>query len=479
MLKAWRGPTFTAHVVVISVILAACGGKPSSGSWSPSGSLAASFTMSAVPSSVPGGISILSFELSVSDISLTSATTGKSFDFPVANPTLDLNKQLSDSAYLGTGTFPADTYNQVHVAISGSRLVYCTSATGLPGCAPGTIQTVTGSPVVLPFNFSQPTLGPSATGIGVRFRMFMANALVLNSSGTAVQSIDFTRPQVALAEQLPLAANLTSGQLDYVEDLTGVVTNVTASTITLQTALAGTITANVAGTSTFAIPPCANNAISCVQVGQVADIDTILNADGTFILMLFDPIDSTSNDWVEGVIGYAPTSTFQFQLVVTNFAPATTSSKIGTSLHIGDQAAVNISAGVSFDIDEKNLFVPANRFAGAQTTSELFPAQVVAVRAGNFTAASGATPASLTADALTLRFSRLSGMPASSGLNFQFIPTGPYLGLQNGVSTYVTSGVTNYDLANPGSTVSANTPAAIRALYLGPTVGFTLAKVRQ
>jgi len=437
------------------------------------------FTVSAVPGSVPGGISILSFTVNVSTISLTSQTNGKIQNFTPTNTAVDLNKQLSDSAYLGRGTFTNDAYNEVKLSITSSTLVYCASTTGIAGCNSGSIQTVTGGPAVVPFNWSQPTLGPSTTGLGVRFRFFMANILVLNSAGTAVQSIDFTGSLAALSEKLPLAANLTSGQLDYIEDLTGVVTAVGASSITLQTATAGTITANVVATSNFAVPPCANNAISCATVGQVADIDAILNADGTFTLLLFDPIDTTSTDWVEGVIGYAPTSASQFQIVVTNFVPATTGSKIGTSLHLGDQATVNIASGVSFTIDAKNLFIPVNSFAGAADTSALFPGQVVAVRASSFTAGSGTTPASVTANALTLRFSRLSGVPGSPGPNFQYLPTGPYFGIQNVATTYETSGFTNYDLSTSGTLVTTNTAAAIRALYLGPNVGFTIAKVRQ
>jgi hypothetical protein len=493
-MKAWRGPILIAHLVVVSMILAACGGTPtgpnwgggsssgsggSGGSGGTSGTLPISFLVSSAPSSIPANISVLSFSVNISKITLTSQATGKTFDFTPTNPVLDLNKQLSDSAYLGTGTFPDDAYSGVQLSISSSRLVYCTSTLGVPGCNAGAIQTVTGGTAVVPFNFSQPTLGPSATGIGVRFGFHMGNVIVLNSGGTAVQSIDFVNTLAALGESLPSATNLGTGQLDYIEDLTGVVTSVGASTIKLQTAFAGTITADVAPTSNFAIPPCANNDISCVQVGQVADMDAILNADGTFTLVLFDPIDSTSNDWVEGVVGYAPTSASQFQLVVSNFVPATTGSKIGTSLLLGDPVTVNISSGVSFAIDGKNLSVPANSFAGAQDTSALFPGQVVAVRASSFTAASGATPASLTADTLTLRFSRLSGNPSTAGPNFQFLPAGPYLGIQNVATTYETTGVTNYDLASPGSSVTANQLVGIRALYLGPNIGFTIAKVRQ
>jgi len=101
------------------------------------------------------------------------------------------------------------------------------------------------------------------------------------------------------------------------------------------------------------------------------------------------------------------------------------------------------------------------------------------VRVSSFTAGSSTTPASVTANALTLRFSRLSGTPGAPGPNFQYLPIGPYFGIQNVATTDETTGVTNYDLSTSGSLVTPNTQAAIRALYLNPSLGFTIAKVRQ
>ncbi len=441
-----------------------------------------SFTLSAVPVSVPGSVSLLSFNANVTTISLTSESTGNVTNLTPTNLVVDLNKLLSDSAYLGTYDVASDSYNKVQLFFT-PEVVYCPSTSGVAGCTPGTIQKVTGTPTSLTFTYS-PALTPTTAGIGVRFRVFMARALVLNGAGTAITGIDFTQANVGFSEQLPLAANLAAGQLDYVEDFTGLVTAVGSSSITLQSATAGTITVNVvSGTSNFSTQTCTNNTISCAAVNQVADVDAILKADGTFTLLLFDLLDPSPDDWIEGVIGYAPTLSSQFQLVVTSFGAATSGSVVGSNLHLGDQVTVNLhlQTGSTFSVDGKDLTSGVDNFTGGTDTSVMYPGQVVIVHPTAFTAASGTTPASVNVDSVALRFSRLSGLPGSPGPDFTITPYDPYLGIPVNSLTYETSGVTNYDLLTSGSTLDTTAAAGIRALYFGPpaTSTFAVAKVRQ
>jgi hypothetical protein len=471
---------FAAFVVCA---MNSCSGLPKAGGGGGgggNGSLPVSLTLSSVPAGVPGTISILSFTVNLSGLTLTSQTTGAVTNLSLTNFTVDLNKLLSDSAFLGQFLVASDLFSKIQMSIASSSVVYCTSTSGVAGCTAGSIAKVSGGPSILTFTYS-PALNPTSPGIGVRFRLFMSRALILNSTGTAVQSIDFTQPLVGFSEQLPLAANLTSPQLDYVDDITGVVTKVGTSSVTIQSATAGSITANVTSTSNFSSQNCTTNGISCAKVGQVADMDTVVNADGTFALLLFDPFAAQSADWVEGVISLAPTSASQFSVVVTNFVPAQSGTQIGGSIHLGDQITVNLASGTIFAIDQKNLILPSNNFTGGQDTSVLFPGQVVAVRSTAFTAASGSTPASVTVNSLLLRFSRLAGLPGAPGPNFTFTPTAPFFGIPGTAQTQETSIVTNYDLPVSGTSLTAAQAAGISALYLGTpsTAIFAVSKVRQ
>ena len=66
----------------------------------------------------------------------------------------------------------------------------------------------------------------------------------------------------------------------------------------------------------------------CIHVNDVAIVDTILNSDGTFTLIFYQPIVSASTDVIEGIVTGVPNSvTNQFPIVVTDtvFAPAAVS----------------------------------------------------------------------------------------------------------------------------------------------------------
>jgi len=124
--------------------------------------------------------------------------------------------------------------------------------------------------------------------------------------------------------------------MDFVEDVTGIVSSVDVATqsVTIQTATRGSITA-IAGTSTIVSPNCTTfnlgSTFKCAKQGQVASLDTILNMDGTLTLLEYDPLAITAGDW----IGLPPSSSTQFQLVTNDFVLANSDSLIGNKLVIG------------------------------------------------------------------------------------------------------------------------------------------------
>lgn len=428
-------------------------------------------TTKAFPGSAPSTISVLSFTVAIGSISITSSSSKVSTITPT-NPTVDLNKLLSDSTYLGQTTSDSNILTGMEIHINNASVVYCTATAGVPGCNPGSIQTVTltGTTVV---NNAAPTFPITDLNLGMQIGFNLKNALVLNAGGTAVTAIDFTQALTTQVEAIG-EGNLTSPQIEWIEDVTGVVTAASPTQVTLSSTTAGAFTGNiVTGTS---------NLVRAPAVGQVADMDLILNNDGTFTTQVFDQIDTTSNDWIEGVIGYAPTALNQFQIITTNYVPATTGSHLGTNLHLGTPVTVTISPGTSFTVDAKSLTVTTgDNFTSATDTSVMAPGQVVAIRATAFTGPNGTTPATATANAVTLRYTRVTGQPGAGGNNFQFLPIGPYLGIQNLATTFETTGATNYDVPGGGTSATANIVAAIRALYFTSTSGatFYIAKVRQ
>jgi hypothetical protein len=147
---------------------------------------------------------------------------------------------------------------------------------------------------------------------------------------------------------------------------------------------------------------------------------------------------------------------------------------------------VNASA---FLVDIQTLTVPVSAVASFESGNDatiLQPGQTVAVLLTSFTAASGNVLASANADALELRFSRVSGTVGTTGPQFQiqnlpsfFGQTTPAL-VQISAGTGPTSQSTNFDGVSSSTLQTGNT-VSIRALYFGPvgaTTPFSAAKVR-
>lgn len=467
-----------------------------------SGNATVSATIVAVPLVPPPGTNILSFVVTITGVSLTPSTGGAdvSLTLPATSVVVDLTKLQSDSAFLAQalGSVPAATYNKVTVSVSSAVVTYCTQTSpGTPGCSAGTVAQVTQAATVPATSSFSMTLSANQK-VGMQVQFNMAKALTLSTTQPQVVStLDLTAANVLTASVLAptsTTSSLATGQLDFVEDVTGVVTAVTPTAVTVKTATHGSLTAT-ANSSTFFSPNCTNfslpQTIGCAKVSQIASMDTALNADGTFTLLDYDPLDTAATDWIEGVVTLVPTSPTQFQIVANDLFQPASGSLIGTKLAPASTVAINLAAGVTFGVDSKGLIVPAEAttFAGSNDTSVLRAGQTVAVRVSSFTAASGSTAASATVNFVGLRFSRVTGsvssVAAPTSISIQSLP--PFFGQTTAEIAELNSAVvpssapTNYDGVSDGTGLTVGDTVSIRALYFGPAsaMPFTCAKVRK
>jgi hypothetical protein len=289
----------------------------------------------------------------------------------------------------------------------------------------------------------------------------------------------------------PLFSSLPSSALDFIEDVTGVVSSVDAAkqSVTIETATKGSITA-VAGPSTTVSPNCTTfnlgSTFTCAQQGQVASLETVLNADGTFALSGYDPLGITAGDWIEGVVGLPPSSSTQFQLVTNDLVLAPANSLIGNNLELGAPVTVTLVNPKPFVVDTKGLVVPNNTFSGATDASVLTPGETLAVHVVSFTAGSGTTPAAASVDFVYLRFTRVTGSVASFApptlFAMQSFPS--FFGLSVPATVQLSS-ASNFEGITGASGLVSGQTASIRALYFGSPTGptptptpFTAAKVR-
>ena len=490
---------FAALVLLSTVALISCSGspKPCTVNCGGGGTATLSMTWKATPLSPPPNTNLLSFIVDVNTITLTSST-GTNVNIPLnsTNLSVDLTKLQSDSIFLGTSaTVPAGSYTSMTVSLSNPVVTFCTQTLGNTGCAAGSIATISGGAAAAPKISSAPfplTLTSNQqTGLALTFNL--GNALTVNTS-QVVTAVSLGGANVLSVNSLPpTSTSLAAGQLDFVEDVTGVVTavNTTTQSVTVHTATRGSLTA-VANSSTVFSPNCTAFSLgltfaSCVVQGHVASLDMVLKPDGTLTLLEYDPLATTAGDWIEGVVPAAPTSSTQFSLVTNDAVFATSGSIISPKLSFGTSVNVTLLNPKPFLVDSKGLTIPVNLFTGTDA-SILLPGQTLSVHVTAFTPASGSTPAAASIDRVYLRFTRVSGTVAATGtqasFNMQNLPS--FFGLPTQQSVQLTPGAppstptTNFDGVSSGTALSNPQTVSIRALYFGrgTATPFSAAKVR-
>ncbi len=463
--------------------MASCSGfKGGSSGGGGGGTATLSLTLVATPPAPPPSFSLLSFSVDVTGVSLTPASgTAQNVSLNSTTYTVDLTKLQSDSAFLGTSTtLPAGSYTGVTVSFSNPVLWYCAPASQVTaGCAAGGVTQVTGGGTAPPITTTLTLAASQQTGLAINFNL--ANAISVSSQG--VPSINLAATNVLSVGPLPSTANsLATGQLDFVEDVTGVITavNASAQTVTVQTATRGSISAT-GGTATVFSPNCTTQTFSCVVQGQVASLDMALNAGGTFSLLEYDPLAATSGDWIEGMVTTIPASSTQFQVVANDLVASSLLTSSANAL-VGAPVQVTLVNPNVFTVDTKGLTVPVTSFSGTDA-SILVPGETVAVHVTSFTAGSGNTAAAANADTLILRFTRVPGIVLTATFptfSIQSLP--PLFGLTAPQLVQLSSGSpsTNYDGVTSGSGLTAGETVSIRALYYGPIAAtpFSAAKVR-
>ena len=456
-----------------------CGGGGGNGSLN--------LTFAAEPFTPPPNTSILSFAVAVNSVSLTPSAGGSDVTIPLNASSfgVDLTRLQSDSAYLGQfiNSVPAGSYNQLSVNLS-ALVTYCAATSGTPGCNSGSVAQISkafASATTSNFSF---TMGANQQA-GLRVIINFANALTVNSATQAVTAINLTAANVATTVTLPpTLSTLSSGQLDYLEDVTGVITAASSSAVTVQTATRGPITSIITGSTLFSQNCVVLNNSCTPTVGQVASVDATLNIDGTSTMLLFDPLTATSVDLIEGIVTSETTSSTQFQLVANDFVKANSKSLIG-GLSLGDTVNVSLANLASgFFVDGKGLPLTSSTFSGSNSATDIHTGQTVMVRVTAFTPRSGSTPASATSDAVVLRFTRFAATASGAGsaqFNIGSLP--PFFGFTTQPVVQLGNGnpITYLDGYTSNGSITSGDNLGIRALYFGTNVApsFSAAKIRK
>jgi hypothetical protein len=478
--------------------LASCSGLPpaktggSGGGGSGSGTTPLTVTLITAPESDQKAFTVLALSAQISGVALVPAT-GTPIALPLSPSPypVDFNRLTTDSVLLTISTIPAATaFNSMTVAIQNIKVTIANGATAIGTCAANAVcefspapSTATVTATRFPSNLTPGADGNSNIYLSVSEQVDVTSTgsgLTVNFSGTNLDNIgSFNSPR----------KGTPTGAIDLVQDFTGVVTAVSSSSVTVTNGSGVGVTASLSGTildvPQTALCPTLTLA-ACVVQGAVVSMDASVASGGALSATEIDLLDTTAVDSVEGTI-FSPTPG-TFSLVVTDKQVVSANAAL-IAANIGDVFAVTLDPAATYAVDTKNLtsganpIIPSNLF---QSSADILGGQTLRL---HVTAASGTQSGSnqtLTANAVKLRFSRITATANGSStqvltifnLNQIYQVTG---GANQVVQTY--AGATSYDNGITGNNdiggAGTSNLVSMRALFLKSTTPFYATMIRD
>jgi hypothetical protein len=457
-------------LVLIAFTLAACSGVSGGGcvaNCSTAGSV--SLVLTATPPAPTAALSIQAFTATITGITLTPSSGGSAVavNLESTDYVAEFNRVTSDSTLLASNvSVPIGTYNQATITFAAPRVTSCTQPnSGVPGCASGTLVSATGTPGSTTVSTNLTVSNNALTGIALNVNLGTALAQAGSISLANAFTVSTLPPAAALTD-------LASGQLSHLDDIMGVVTGKTSTSITIETSTRGRVTATTNSSTIF---HCAAQNSSCVQTNQPAVMDAVLNSDGTITTTFFEPLPF-SDDLIEGVVTSVPnTISNSFTLVATDSVFAPSNSVLDGSLNPGDQMIVTLAGVVQpFVIIDKGLgnpALPGNSFGGSTSISTITPGMTVLFPVSAYTASSGTTPGAATTDSFALRFTRITATMATA-TSPQFTITGralpPFFGITANQFVLTNPNRLSLDGAQTVTAIPVGSTVSASALFLAP-----------
>lgn len=398
----------------------------------------------AVTDTPPSGLTLLAAQVTVTNAAMNPGNVS----VLAAPQTIELTRLQTDTGLLSVSSAAAGTYSSMMLTFSNLTLTLendtgSTLIVGGTGCVTGAICTVAPTATNLSSTFSVPSFTlASGGGAGLLIDINLSN--LLSSTLTA----DFQNG-VTISPLTPSGGNV----LAAAEDISGQVTTVNAaqSTFTLQTASRAYLLAadNTTAFINFPSNQCAAPSLSCVQAGQILNLDISLGTSGTLLAknVIFEDGTSVETE-VEGVITSLNAPSQQFTLI-----PLMESANV-SGLATGTPVTVNYTGLTAFDID----------FSSASTTGFVFaaPPDLLAGQEVQVMRNASSSGGSINADRVRLRSSRLTA-------NVQSVAAGT-ITLNNLPSLFSTHGILLIQARTSSATIFAGKATGITQIFLNDSL---------
>ena len=442
-------------VLSVGVLAAGCGGGTRTAQPLAPRSLSLS-----IRDNPPSGVSVLSFEVNVTGASLQPSDTSKAAVSLVTSPIeVELTQLETEKALLNALNAPDGTYNSISFTFANPQLTIL-NQTGQT-ITMGTQTCLTGQVCEFKPTLNQSSVTISSTPFPVTISASAPISLTVDFDlNSSIQSNLSVTPSVTLAA---VPAQPSTGELEDIEGLKGQVQSVSSAGVTLLDSTSGqTFTVNVDNNTQyqdFNQAGCAANNFSCVQVGQIVEVEHLLVMDnGTLLGSEIQLDDAVNQEQLEGTIVAVNVATNQFQMVVEDEEPAVPGVSVGNSV------TISINAGAQYAVDSDNLSGAIPSGVSFASASDLLVGQEVKVRALIVSSSSAGTTA--TTDRVKLHMSQFPGTVASLNAPNFVVNNLPALFTGNGINQVqvVVSSGTEFEGIAGGSSLTAGNSVVLRGL---------------
>ncbi len=453
----------TSAVLIVAGLVGGCGG----GSQTTQPLAPRSLSLS-IRDNPPTGVSVLSFEIAVTGASLQPSDTSQPSVSLVSSPIeVELTQLETEKALLNAVNAPEGTYSSISLMFANPELTILNQS-GQP-ITVGTQTCLNGQVCEFKPSLNQSSVTISSAPFPVTISATNPIGLVVDFDlNSSIQNNLSVTPAVTLVAVAGQPFNSSEMEIEDLEDVEGRVQSVSSSGFTLQDSTSGqTFTVNVDSNTQFQDfnqIGCPANNFSCVQVGQIVEVEHLLVMDnGTLLASEVQLDDAVNEEQLEGTIVAVNAATNQFQMVIEDEEPAVAGVSIGNSV------TISINAGAQFAIDSDDLSGAIPSGVSFASVNDLLVGQEVKVRA--LVVSSPATGTTVTTDRVKLHTSQFAGAVASVNAPNFAVNGLPSLFTGNGINQVQvqTSSATEFEGVSGVSSLAVGNNLVLRGLLFKTT----------
>ena len=393
---------FFAVALVSCVLLLACNGSTNRSSMTANG---VPMTLS-IGDTPPSGVAVLFLEASITAASLQPADMSKPAVSLVNTPVeLEFGHLQTDTAFVSFANVPPDTYQSLSLTFGNATMTIVNhSGATMGGCADNSVCQLTP-------NFNPSTASVSSSSFPVTISDKTAVGIRLDFSvDSSVQSDLSINPAVTIKKLTQRSDSDDAQEMEQFDELDGEVTGLENNQFTLMDKRNGqSFTIGVDSNTKFeefdrAGCTASPETFSCMQTGQIVDVDLSENGMGTMLAKHVEFEETAQKVAIKGTITSVDSPT-QFHMVVFNEEPEMNGVSEGSPIVVGIQPNAMFQIGHEEMGDDGGGFsVPGLSFASG---ADLLLGQDVQIRPRTVSSNGGAT--TVTTDLVRLWPSQVSG----------------------------------------------------------------------